>query len=51
MQKLKVDHGGFTAGGTTEGLNATRVIQREYIGRVFAASCMNMINGSLYSMT
>ena len=34
-----------------EGLAATRVIQREYIGRVFAASCTNMINGSLYSMT
>ena len=32
MQKLKVDHGGFTAGRTAEGLAATRVIQREYIG-------------------
>ena len=51
MQKLKVDHGGFTAGGTAEGLAATRVIQRVYLGSMFVASCTNMINGSFYSMT
>lgn len=51
MQKLRLDHGGFIAGGTAEGLAATRVIQREYLGSVFAASCTNMINGSFYSMT
>ncbi|XBH65216.1 hypothetical protein VPH35_118847 [Triticum aestivum] len=31
MQKLRLDHRGFTAGGTTEGLAATRVIQMEYL--------------------